>query len=215
MMNFCNCHSPFIINMRNFFVLSVCLKILIFDVVVLIAIFLIVPARSNCRERVHGVCCWSKPFWTDDFLPIGWMVGKSYGFHPPAPVVLFDCLHFVQCLLFNARDISNLSKILDGWSPVLCWSKFRFVLVFTVFYTDTNFTYWDNATQLKCCVILAYGACDVKKFSGLYVEVPCFTNMLCHLYGNKRLLSPDIWVHLIFKFQNYFMPDMCSSPQFD
>jgi hypothetical protein len=139
--------------------------------------FLTVPARSNCRERVHGVRCWSKPFRTDDFLPIGWMVGKSYGFHPPAPVVLFDCLHFVQCLLFNARDISNLSKILDAWSPVLCWSKFRFV--FTVFYTDTNFTYWDNATQLKCCVILAYGACDVKKNSRLWREVGAVLFSFC------------------------------------
>lgn len=145
-------HSIFIIDMKNL-CYAIYLKILILDVVVLITTFLTVSARSICWERVHGVYCWSKPFWTDDFLPIGWLVGKSYGFHSPAPVVLFDCLHFVQCLLLNARDISSLSKILDAWISVLCWSKFRFV--FTVFCTDTNSTHWGNVTQLTCCITLA------------------------------------------------------------
>jgi len=73
---------------------------------IIIVIILVILARSICGERVHGVCCWSKSLWTDDFLPTDWLVGKSCSLHSLASDVLSDPLRFVQCLLLNARDIS-------------------------------------------------------------------------------------------------------------
>lgn len=121
------------------------LCIIMFNVFTIINI----SVRSNCRQRVHGVYCWSKPLWTDDFLPVGWLVGQSPGLYPPAPNALPNCVHFVQYLLLHARDISMVSKILDAWSSVLCWSKLR--LVFIVLYSiSSNIRYLGYITQFKC-----------------------------------------------------------------